>query len=33
MIYLITKLWFFLLIAFVFGAYIGWSTCRVGKSD
>ena len=28
MLYLITKLWFFLLIAAAVGAYVGWTTCR-----
>jgi hypothetical protein len=26
--YLITKLWLFLLIAFLIGLYVGWTTCR-----
>jgi hypothetical protein len=29
MIYLITKLWLFLAIAFLIGLYVGWSTCRI----
>lgn len=27
--YLITKLWLFLLIAFLIGVYVGWTTCRL----
>ena len=29
--YLITKLWLFLLIAFIVGLYFGWTTCRVSR--
>ncbi len=29
MIYLITKLWLFLAVAFLIGLYVGWTTCRM----
>ena len=30
--YLITRLWLFLLIAFVIGLYVGWKNCRVARA-
>jgi hypothetical protein len=27
-LYLITKLWIFLALAFLIGLYVGWATCR-----